>query len=286
MSLLHRLPAKAVKIGSAEIRRLLPKAACRQVGPWVFLDHFGPATVTLSKDMDVRPHPHSGLSTVTYLFDGMIEHRDSVGGHALIGPGEIHWMRAGHGIVHSERMPKERLGQTVAMDALQLWCAHPDGEEEQEPSFASWTELPELDEDGVRVQLLAGNGWARESPVDATSNLVYAIAHLAAGQRLQLPDHQERCVYPLSGELSVDGEVTTGDLLVVDGSAREIVAVTDASVVILGGDRIGKRHIWWNLVHSDKGRLRELAERWHQREFPSIPGDDEEYIPAPEPPRA
>lgn len=281
MTVIHRLPARRVKLGAGEVRRLLPKAACRQVGPWVFLDHFGPETVKISPAMDVRPHPHVGLSTVTFLFDGAIEHRDSGGGHAVVRPNEIHWMRAGHGIVHSERMPRDLIGKTATLAGLQLWCAHPDGAEEQDPAFGSWTDLPELDHEGVRVQLLAGNGWAAESPVDVTSNLVYAIAHLRAGQRLLLPDHQERCIYPVRGEVAVDGEQTRGELLVLDGAARQVVAVDDAVVAILGGDRIGKRYIWWNLVHSDRARLRELAERWERREFPTIPGDDEEFIPAP-----
>ena len=248
----------------------------------MFLDRFGPSTVTLTPDMDVRPHPHAGLSTVTFLFAGSVEHRDSEGGHALVRPDEIHWMRGGSGIVHSERVPRDLLGTKADVAGLQLWCAHPDGEEEQEPGFGSWRELPELDVQGVRVQLLAGNGWAEESPVDVTSNLVYAMAHLRAGDVLSLPDHEERCLYPFEGTISVDGEVSSEDLLVVDMTAQEATAVTDCTLAVLGGDRIGKRHIWWNLVHSDPKRLRELAEQWRNQEFKPIPGDDEEFIPAPD----
>lgn len=218
---------------------------------------------------------------MSYLFDGATEHRDSTGGHAVVEPGEIHWMRAGHGIVHSERAPKDRIGTVGKSHGLQIWCAHPDGEEEQEPRFDSWTELPLLERDGVRIQLLCGTGWGEESPVDVTSPLVYAMVHMRAGQRVALPDHEERCVYPVSGAVAVDGDATQDEMLVVDASAREVIASEDAMVAILGGDAIGHRFIWWNLVHSDAGRLQEQAERWRRQEFPTIPGDDATFIPAP-----
>ncbi|MCB9764323.1 MAG: pirin family protein [Alphaproteobacteria bacterium] len=281
MSVLHRLAPRPATVGGASIRRMLPQRACRKVGPWVFLDHFGPVTTTLRPELDVLPHPHCGLSTVSYLFEGVVEHRDSLGSHAFVRPGEIHWMRAGHGIVHSERVPRADLGRTERRHGLQLWCAHPDGEEEQEPAFGSWTDLPELDVRGVRVQLLAGTGWGEASPVEVTSPLVYALAHLAAGQRLPLPDHEERCVYPVFGEVAVDGQAAAQDMLVVDRGATELVAVRDATVALLGGARIGARHIWWNLVHSDKERLAEQARRWREGGFPTIPGDDQEHVPAP-----
>lgn len=265
------------------MRRILPKAQCRKVGPWVFLDHFGPTTITRSHAGDVLPHPHCGLSTVSYLFDGSVEHRDSTGGHALVLPGEIHWMRAGHGIVHSERVPEADVGRTGRVHGLQLWCAHPDGEEDQEPRFDSWRELPQLDLEGVRVQLLAGTGWGAESPVAVTSPLVYAVAHLTAGQAVTLPDHDERCVYPVNGTISVDGETSAPhQAFVVDRASTRAIAVTDATVAILGGDPIGPRLMWWNLVHSDADRLQQQAERWRNRQFPVIPGDDVEFIPAPD----
>ena len=283
--MLRRIPARAASIGSFSVRRVLPYHGLRRVGPWVFLDHFGPRDVTVSREHDVLPHPHCGISTVSYLFAGAVEHRDSVGGHAIVRPGEIHWMRAGHGVVHSERAPEDRLGQTLPSQGLQLWCAHPDGEEDQDPSFGSWTDLPTLDVEGHAVRLLAGNGWGAESPVDATSNLVYAVTELRAGERLSLPDHEERCVYPVLGQVAVDGETSAEhEMLVVDGGERTVEAVTDATVVILGGDAIGKRYMWWNLVHSDRDRLAEQAERWRRREFPEIPGDSEEFVPAPDGP--
>lgn len=278
------LQSKNVDLGGGLIvRRVIPQRALRKVGPWVFVDHFGPAERKVDKKMDVRPHPHSGLSTVSYLFEGATEHRDSTGGHAIVRPGEIHWMRGGHGIVHSERSPKDALGTVRRAHGLQLWCAHPDGEEEQEPRFDSWTDLPKLDVEGVEVKLLAGHGWGEESPVDVTSPLIYAIVEMKAGQSVDLPDHAERSIYSLEGSAGVHGE-TCGEheMLLLDPQHGRLTALSDTTVAIIGGAPIGERHIWWNLVHSDKGRLKEQAQRWRNGEFPSIPGDDEEFIPAPE----
>lgn len=283
MPVTHRIPARDARVGTGTVRRILPHARCRKVGPWVFLDHFGPV---VGPGGDVAPHPHIGLSTVSYLFEGCVEHRDSTGGHALVRPGEVHWMRAGSGVVHSERVPARPEDRASRTHGLQLWCAHPDGQEDQAPRFASWRDLPELDREGVRVQLLAGDGWGAESPVDVTSRLVYAIAHLTAGQRLELPDHEERCVYPVSGRVAVDGEGSQPhEMLVVDRAAREMVAVDDAVVAVLGGDAIGPRHMWWNLVHSDRDVLRAQAERWHRGSFPAVVGDDGPRIEGPPPPR-
>ena len=278
----QRIPARTASIGSAEVRRVLPHHTLRKVGPWVFLDHFGPREVVVSRAGDVLPHPHCGISTVSFLFSGQVEHRDSAGGHAVVKPGEIHWMRAGHGIVHSERAPEDRLGMEVVSHGLQLWCAHDDGEEDQEPGFGSWSDLPILDVEGRAVQLLAGNGWGAESPVSTTSNLVYAMVDLKAGESVPMPDHAERCAYAVSGRIALGGEVSEPfEMLVAEGGAQRVEAVTDATIAILGGDPIGKRFMWWNLVHSDRDRLAEQAERWRRREFPSIPGDDEDFIPAP-----
>lgn len=277
-----RIPARKASVGAAEVRRVLPHHTARKVGPWVFLDHFGPHERTVTRDGDVLPHPHCGISTVSYLFAGQVEHKDSTGGHAIVRPGEIHWMRAGHGVVHSERAPDALVGQRSVSHGLQLWCAHADGEEEQEPSFASWSDLPTLDVEERAVQLLAGNGWGAESPVSTTSNLVYAIAELKAGQSVPLPDHAERSVYPVAGKVAVGGTVSEEfEMLVIEAGPARVEATTDATVAILGGDPVGKRFMWWNLVHSDRDRLAEQAQRWRDRGFPSIPGDDEAFIPAP-----
>jgi redox-sensitive bicupin YhaK (pirin superfamily) len=284
VAILHRVPARDRQLTpTTTVRRLLPVALCRKVGPWVFVDHFGPVDVPAGQGLDVRPHPHCALSTVTTLLEGVVEHRDSTGGHALVRPGEIHWMRAGHGIVHSERTPAEARAVDSRSHGLQLWCAHPDGDEEQEPRFDSYTDLPELDVQGSRVQLLAGHGWGAASPVDVTSPVVYAIAHLAAGAAIPLPDHEERCVYPVSGAIAVDGDAAgSHEMLVLDPAAQTLTARADAVVVVLGGDPIGDRHMWWNLVHSDRDRLREQAARWRDGRFPAVVGDTDGFIPAPE----
>jgi redox-sensitive bicupin YhaK (pirin superfamily) len=286
MALTHRIPARTAHVGTHDVRRLLPHARCRKVGPWVFLDHFGPAD---GPGSDVRLHPHIGLSTVSYLFEGAVEHRDSTGGHAVVRPGEVHWMRAGRGVVHSERVPSDPADRATRTHGLQLWCAHPDGEEEQEPRFDSYRELPTLQVEGVRVQLLAGTGWGQASPVDVTSPLIYAIAHLKAGQRLVLPDHQERCVYALDGAIAVDSErADAHEMLVFDHGRHVLTAVDDGRVVLLGGDAIGERHIWWNLVHSDRERLKEAAEAWREGRFPPVPhdpGHPDDRIEAPPGPR-
>ena len=277
-----RLRARETTLAGAPIRRLLPQRTLRKVGPWVFLDHFGPLEVEVSPSLDVGPHPHCGLSTVSFLFEGAIEHRDSAGGHATVRPGEVHWMRAGHGIVHSERTLPSEHGTVQRRHGLQLWCAHPDGEEDQEPRFDSWTDLPELEVEGVRVQLLAGHGWQATSPVAVTSPLVYALVHIGPGQRVPLPDHAERCIAPISGVVAVDGErVESGELLSIPSGPSVLHGVEAAVVAVLGGAPIGARHIWWNLVHSDKERLRAQAERWRNGEFPPIPEDPGPPIPAP-----
>jgi len=280
-----RIPARSATVGSFDVRRVLPYRAQRAVGPWVFLDHFGPHQSVASRAGDVLPHPHCGISTVSYLFSGRIEHRDSTGGHAVVEPGEVHWMRAGHGVAHSERTPHDVLGRTTLRHGLQLWCAHPDGEEEQEPGFESWRDLPLVDLEGHAVRLLAGHGWGSESPVRTTSNLVYAIAELREGQSIPLPDHAQRCVYPVRGRVAIAGESSDAfEMLVAPAGAQRVEAVTEATLAILGGDPIGRRFMWWNLVHSDRDRLAEQAQRWRQGGFPTIRGDEQDFIPAPDGP--
>lgn len=283
MAVLHRIAARTAQVGSASVRRILPHARCRKVGPWVFLDHFGPVE---SSGGDVLPHPHIGLSTVSYLFEGCVEHRDSTGGHALVRPGEVHWMRAGRGVVHSERVPTRPEDRATRSHGLQLWCAHPDGEEDQAPRFDSYLDLPELSLEGVAVKLLAGDGWGHRSPVDVTSPLVYAVAELKAGQSLLLPDHEERCVYAVQGRATVDGEVFgPHEVVVVDRASRRVHAPTACTLVLLGGDAIGPRHMWWNFVHSDPAVLRAQAERWRDGGFPAVVGDVGPRIEGPPPPR-
>jgi redox-sensitive bicupin YhaK (pirin superfamily) len=271
MPLSHRLPARPRDLGELTVQRMLPAPRCRKVGPWIFADHFGPQPLV----MDVPPHPHCGLSTVTVLFQGEIEHRDSTGAFAVVRPGEIHWMRAGHGATHTERTPAHARQPAAVAHGLQLWCAHPDGEEEQEPRFSSTRELVDLELDGAQIQLLAGTGWGQSAAVDVTSPLVYATVRAPAGVSVRLPDHAERALMAISGRYAVDGDAAgPGEMLVVDRDARRVTAIDDLTLVVLGGAPIGPRHMWWNLVHSDPGRLREQAERWRRGDFPKVVGDD------------
>jgi len=280
VKLIHHLRARKATVGGGSVQRVLPQARCRQVGPWVFVDHFGPSS---GPGMDVPPHPHIGLSTVTWLFDGCVEHRDSTGGHALVGPGEVHWMRAGAGITHSERVPADRGRRARRTHGLQLWCAHPDGEEDQAPRFDSWRDVPELKVAGVPVTLVAGTGWGEASPVDVTSPLVYAIGALRRGDTLPLPDHAERAVYVVSGEVQVAGvAIGTHEMAVVGSGAGQVRSDGPAVVAILGGAPIGERFIWWNLVHSDPAVLRQQAERWQRGGFPEVVGDPGPRVEGPD----
>lgn len=277
---------RLVKIGQLGVRRMLPSGRLRKFGPWVFFDHVGPASLTLNPSMDVRPHPHCGLSTVTWFWKGEMIHRDSLGHVRRIVPGELAWMRSGHGIVHSERFPPELHGQTVEMEGVQLWCAHPDGEEEQEPSFQVWSELPSFNEGACQVHLHAGHGWGRESPVHVTSPLVFASVEIPAGGAVKSPDHEECCIYVMEGSVTVGERLLAAHQLCgVERRSAEVTSAHGARVVFLGGDAIGPRRLWWNLVHSDPQRLVEQAERWRRGEFPEIPGDNEDVVPAPPGPR-
>jgi len=277
---------RVVRIGDLEVRRVLPSGQLRRFGPWVFFDHVGPAVLRPTPHMDVLPHPHCGLSTVTWFWKGSMVHRDSLGHTRRIGPGELAWMRSGHGVVHSERFPPELMGSEVEMEGVQLWCAHPDGEEEQEPSFGVWADLPRFEEDGCAVVLHAGTGWGRASPVEVTSPLVFASVTLPPSGRILVPDHEECCVYVRAGEVTVGGRaVPRHHLCGVTRGEPVSAGSRGAEVLFLGGQPIGPRHLWWNFVHSDRRRLAEQAERWRRRGFPEIPEDREEWVPAPPGPR-
>jgi hypothetical protein len=272
----------ALELDGLTVGRLLPSVRRRMVGPFCFFDAMGPAELAPGKPMDVRPHPHIGLSTVTYLFEGVIDHRDSLGAYQAIRPGEINWMTAGRGIAHSERTPAELRERGSRLHGIQLWCALPDEEEEREPSFDHYDAdvMPELDIDGTRIRLLAGTGWGKQSPVVAYSPLVYAEMHLAAGATLPLPEeHSELGVYVVDGELSHVGKER---LLVLDrAEAPSITADTDAHVMLIGGAPVGKRHIWWNFVSSSRERIEQAKSDWKRGAFAKVVGDEVEFVPLP-----
>lgn len=274
-------------LGGFSVRRVLPAAACRHVGPFIFLDQMGPATFPAGDGIDVRPHPHIGLETVTYLFDGEILHRDSLGVVQPIRPGEVNWMTAGCGIVHSERTGEDERARPSSLYGIQAWVALPDGQEETDPAFVHYdkADLPEIELGGIWVRLIAGEAFGAGSPVSTGSRLFYAHAEAPAGSTLTLPgDFAERAVYVVSGRLASGGtEVEAGELGVVETDTAGVFKVTrDSRLMLLGGDPpASRRHLWWNLVSSSPERIEQAKADWRNGRFPEVPGDDE-FIPLPE----
>jgi hypothetical protein len=263
------------------VGRLLPVMARRAVGPFVFFDHMGPTAFEPGRGLDVRPHPHIHLSTVTWLFEGEILHRDSLGYVQVIAPGAVNWMTAGRGIVHSERTPPEARERGGRIHGLQLWVASPVDGEDVEPAFSHHPAetLPVIERAGVKVVVLAGEAYGVRSPVPVQSPLCYVEARLSAGASLEAPDQIERAIYVVSGELEVDGEGLGPERLgVLRAGARTIVARTEVHFVVIGGAPLGARTIWWNFVSSREEAVAEAARRWQAGGFPRVPGETE-FIP-------
>jgi redox-sensitive bicupin YhaK (pirin superfamily) len=275
-------------LGGFTVRRVLPAAARKLVGPFIFFDHMGPVEHAAGTGLDVRPHPHINLATVTYLFEGEILHRDSLGSQQLIRPGEINWMTAGRGIVHSERTPPGRRARGQRLHGIQLWVALPRAHEETEPEFHHHPDatLPELRQPGACIRVLAGKVYGAESPVHAFSPLFYADAELSPGSELPLPDdYEERAAYVAAGLVSCGAEqAEVGRMLVfAGGSAASLRAESSARVLLLGGAPIdGDRHIWWNFVSSSLERIERAKRGWKEGRFAKVPGDEVEFIPLPE----
>jgi redox-sensitive bicupin YhaK (pirin superfamily) len=275
--------------GGFVVRRYLPAAAKQAVGPFIFFDHFGPVAVPANADHDVRPHPHIGLATVTYLFEGAMEHRDSLGTLQRIEPGAINWMTAGRGIVHSERTPKDLVGVPHRTHGLQLWAALPKAHEEDAPSFAHTpaAAIPEMVVDGARVRVLIGTAFGHTSPVKTFSRTLYLDVSLKAGQQLSLTGlPPEAAVYPVSGAVDIDGApVPQNTMALLDTSmSQRVTAMTDAQFVIIGGEPLdGHRFLFWNFVSSSKERLMQAADDWEAQRFDKVPGETE-FIPLPKRP--
>lgn len=284
------IAARPRSIGDFEVGRVLPAPARRMVGPFVFFDHMGPAELAPGAGLDVRPHPHVHLATVTYLFEGEILHRDSVGSAQIIRPGAINWMTAGRGIVHSERSPAELRPQGPRVHGLQLWVALPDGHEDVEPSFSHHPaeSLPSAHDAGVRLRVLAGSAYGLRAPVPTFSPLFYVEAQLAAGARLEVPrEHEERGVYVVRGDVHVGGAAIAPRTMAVlrRGASVTVEARTEARIAMVGGAPIGQRFIWWNFVGSTEERIQEAARAWKEARFPKVPGDEVEFIPLNDEPR-
>lgn len=282
------IDARPRDLGGFKVGRLLPSAERRLVGPFIFFDHMGPAELGPGEGMDVRPHPHIGLATVTYLFEGEIVHRDSLGSHEPIRPGDVNWMTAGRGIVHSERTSTDLRRAGSKLDGLQLWVALPRKDEETAPQFHHHPAktLPTLEREGAAIRVLAGTAYGETSPVRTFSSLFYLDVEMPAGCTLPLPgEHEERAAYVVKGAIVCGAEqAAPGRMLVFEPGADVVLhATSDARVVLLGGAPIdGKRHIWWNFVSSSKERIEQAKRDWKEQRFPKVPGDEIELIPLPE----
>jgi redox-sensitive bicupin YhaK (pirin superfamily) len=278
----------AKDIGGFEVRRALPTAKRRLVGPFIFFDRMGPAILRVGQALDVRPHPHIGLATVTYLFDGKIRHRDSLGTEMVIAPGDVNLMTSGRGIVHSERTPEELRGAPMSVSGLQTWLALPDGKEEVAPLFENTAciELPEFDDAGASGRVVIGSFDGLKSPVRAASETLYADIRLNHGASIRIPaDAEERAIYTLEGTVTISGDSFPDNRLLVFKPGDEIVvsSETGAHFMLFGGASLGsKRYIWWNFVSSSKERIEQAKEEWKTGRFDIVPGDDKEFIPLPE----
>jgi redox-sensitive bicupin YhaK (pirin superfamily) len=279
---------RARDLGGFEVRRALPSARRQMVGPFIFWDQMGPAEWLVGQGLDVRPHPHIGLATVTYLFDGEIFHRDSLGTGMPIRPGALNLMSAGRGIVHSERTAPELRAAGPRMFGIQAWVALPAAHEEDAPAFTHYAEsdLPVIADGGASARLIAGEGWGRASPVATPMAMLYADVTLEPGAAIPLEAlYEERAVYTVSGEVDIAGDrFGPGQLLVFrPGDAIALRAVTPARLMMLGGDPMdGPRHIWWNFVSSRKERIEQAKADWGAARFDTVPGDAVEFIPLPE----
>lgn len=278
---------RARDLGGFEVRRALPAAGRQMIGPFIFFDQFGPNEFLLGQGLDVRPHPHIGLSTVTYLFDGEIVHRDSLGTEQAIRPGALNLMTAGNGIVHSERTAAAARAGTVQLFGIQLWAALPKAQEEIAPAFVHHADgaLPRIEGEGKRVRVIMGDLYGRSSPAEFPHPSFYAEAVLAPGAVLPVdPDYEERGIYVVSGNIDIAGQTFgPGQLLVLrPGDRISVLAASQARLMLIGGQPMdGPRHIWWNFVSSSKDRIDAAKADWRNRRFAAVPGDDIEFIPLP-----
>jgi len=286
---------RARDLGGFEVRRALPAAKRQMVGPFIFFDQMGPAEfVTGGGGIDVRPHPHIGIATVTYLFKGEFQHRDSLGTDQMIYPGEVNWMIAGNGITHSERTSERTRAKPHSLFGIQTWVALPDTEEERAPGFEHFGkgDLPVIEGDGKRMRLILGSAYGAKAPVSVFSDVFYADVQLDPGAVLPMPDdHEDRGVYILDGAANVAGDTFEGGQMMVFRPGDKIALTAGdrgARLMILGGDTLnGPRYIWWNFVASSQDRIEAAKQAWREGDwqdgrFTLPPGDTDEFIPLPE----
>jgi redox-sensitive bicupin YhaK (pirin superfamily) len=275
------------------VTRVLPQAARRSIGPFVFFDYFGPVDFPPGKGVDVRPHPHIGLATVTYLFEGAQMHRDTLGSVQEIKPGDVNWMTAGRGIAHSERTGDELRARGHRLHGIQTWVGLPQKDQEAAPAFQHFAahDLPERNDKGVRLRMITGEAFGMRSPVQVFSPIFYAEARFEPGGSLTVaPEHQERALFIIEGELQIGGGnhgvETHGEgamLFLERDETVTLFANSEARVMLLGGAPLdGSRHIWWNFVSSSRERIEQAKADWRAGRFGTIPGDDKEFIPLPD----
>ena len=276
-------------LGQFQVRRAIPSRDLAMVGPFIFVDQFGPAQLDLGKGMDVRPHPHINLATVTWLFEGAIDHRDSIGSFATIRPGQVNLMTAGSGIVHSERTPQVERATGPKLYGMQTWLALPDGREEIDPAFEAVDDLPIVEDGCAKARVIMGELWGHRAPTTTYADTIYAEIMLAAGGAIPVDaEADERAVMLVGGEATIDGtplglyELT----LLKPGDAMTLTSENGGRVMLMGGEAFAtKRHVWWNFVSSDRERINQAKRDWREGRFAMVPGDDEEFIPLPEVPK-
>src|SRR5580704_14670811 len=275
------IEARPRDLGGFGVRRALPSGGRRMVGPFIFFDHIGPSEMPPGQGIDVRPHPHIALATVTYLFAGELIHRDSLGSHQAIRPGDVNWMLAGRGIVHSERTSDEVRRRGGPMHGIQSWVALPTANEEDAPRFEHHpaASLPRVARPGTALEIVAGSAYGARSPVGVCSPTLYVAATLEAGATLPLPDeHPERALYVVEGEVTVGARrITPGAMAVFHAGAAEVRALVPSRFVLIGGAPVdGERHIWWNFVASTPERIERAKADWREKRFGVVPGDEQE----------
>ncbi|HTO32914.1 MAG TPA: pirin family protein [Pararhizobium sp.] len=285
----HLIIPRTSDIGNLQVRRALPTAKRRLVGPFIFFDRMGPALLKAGQALDVRPHPHIGLSTVTYLFDGEIKHRDSLGTEMVIAPGDVNLMTAGRGIVHSERSPENLRGLPQSISGLQTWLALPDNQEEIAPVFTHTEKrnLPSFRDNGMEGRVVIGTFEGMTSPVSVFSDTIYVDLNIEAGKSAPFAAAwEERALYILEGEAIIAGDRFADNQLLVFRAGDPITVTAGPAgchVMLFGGAALGSaRHIWWNFVSSSKERIDQAKEEWRTGRFDIVPGDSEEFIPLPE----
>ncbi len=289
MSIIQTITPTTHDLGDFKVRRVLPARERTMVGPFIFVDQFGPAQLDIGKGMDVRPHPHINLSTVTWLFEGAIDHRDSLGTFSTIRPGQVNLMTAGKGIVHSERSPQAKRDTGARIYGMQTWLALPDGQEEIAPAFEAIDDIPLVEDNCAKAHVIMGTLWGKTAATTTHAETIYAEIVLAAGGSIPIDaDADERAVMLVGGSADLDGGKLESYTLTVlaPGEPMQLNSAEGGRVMLLGGEAFStKRHAWWNFVSSSRDRINQAKEDWREGRFPKVPGDSDEFIPIPGTPK-